>query len=58
MHAQVQNLTVDSQRFSMRLPVALSEAGNITFAIYRNASCINGACAAIAPQPLSFVHNL
>lgn len=39
---QVQNLTVDSQRFTMRLPVALSEAGNITFAIYRNASCING----------------
>ncbi|KAG2444871.1 hypothetical protein HXX76_001609 [Chlamydomonas incerta] len=38
----VQNLTVDSQRFSMRLPVALSEAGNITFAIFRNASCISG----------------
>ncbi|GFR39607.1 hypothetical protein Agub_g69, partial [Astrephomene gubernaculifera] len=39
----VQNLTTDTQRFTLRLPVALSEAGTINYAIYRNSACISGS---------------
>ncbi|EFJ44930.1 hypothetical protein VOLCADRAFT_118525 [Volvox carteri f. nagariensis] len=38
-----QGMTQDSQRFTMRVPVALSEAGTVSYAIYRNSSCITGA---------------
>ncbi|KXZ55299.1 hypothetical protein GPECTOR_3g434 [Gonium pectorale] len=38
----IQNMTTDAQRFTMRLPVTVSEAGTISYAIYRNSSCIAG----------------
>ena len=40
---QVQELSQDGQRFTMRLPVALSEAATINYAVYRASSCITGA---------------
>ncbi|GLC59525.1 hypothetical protein PLESTB_001496700 [Pleodorina starrii] len=39
----VQNVTLDPQRFRLRIPVAMSETGTISYAIYRNSSCITGA---------------
>ncbi|PNH00991.1 hypothetical protein TSOC_013152 [Tetrabaena socialis] len=44
----LQNLTADSQRFTMRLPVALSEPGTVFYAVYRNSSCIAGDQVAVA----------
>ncbi len=42
---QLTDLTVDSQRFTMRLPITIDEAGSIRYAIYRNASCSAGMVA-------------
>ncbi|GLI60645.1 hypothetical protein VaNZ11_002842, partial [Volvox africanus] len=38
----MQNVTLDSQHFRMRVRIALSEGGMINYAIYRNSSCITG----------------
>ncbi|KAG2496180.1 hypothetical protein HYH03_005780 [Edaphochlamys debaryana] len=37
------NLTADNQRFLLRLPVGLSEAGTVAFALYRNESCLRNS---------------